>query len=64
MDWYQELNSMVAEAWNFLQNFMNTALGANTLYYQWETGQVSTGDRIIANNKTENHYLIKLLMEQ
>ena len=54
MDWYQELNSMVAEAWNFLQNFMNTALGANTLYYQWETGQVSTGDRITANNKTDN----------
>ena len=54
MDWYKELNSMVAEAWNFLQNFMNTALGANTLYYQWETGQVSTGDRITANNKTDN----------
>ena len=53
MDWYQELNSMVAEAWNFLQNFMNTSLGAiNTLLYAVQTGQVNIGDTI-SFNKTQ-----------
>ena len=53
MDWYQELNSMVAEAWNFLQNFMNTALGAiNTLLYAVQTGQANIGDTI-SFNKTQ-----------
>lgn len=54
MDWFQDLGKTAAEGWLWLQNFMNTAFGANTLYYQWETGQVSTGDKITANNKTDN----------
>ncbi len=54
MDWFQDLGKTAAKGWLWLQNFMNTAFGANTLYYQWETGQVSTGDKITANNKTDN----------
>lgn len=46
MDWYQELQQTVAQGWLWLQNNLLTALGRNTLQYQWETGQVNTGDSI------------------
>lgn len=56
MDWYTELQSTAAEGWLWLKNNLNTALGLNTLQYQYETGKVSEGDSIKytqGNNKTQ-----------
>lgn len=46
MDWYQQLQQTVAQGWQWLKDNLLTALGHNTLQYQWETGKVQTGDEI------------------
>lgn len=56
MDWYTELQSTAAEGWTWLKNNLNTALGLNTLEYQYRTGKVSEGDNIKytqGNNKSQ-----------
>lgn len=46
MDWYQQLQQTAAQGWQWLKDNLLTALGHNTLQYQWETGKVQTGDKI------------------
>ena len=54
MVWMDELNSTASEAWTFFKNYMNTAMGLDTLLYKFNQGEVNRGDKITSIDKNGN----------